>query len=247
METLAFTHQTLQHQIVDPDDPFFSSPNPWEHKLNPKLLLTWGLTALIFTSQATIATAQQQLFRLQDSGPTVTIIQQALAIQGFSVPVTGIFDLSTDEAVRAFQASRGLEVDGIVGPATSSVLGIDLPSISSTGGFASSTSAPTTFIPRTSIPTTSINPASAPGSFANSAPVPAEFISQAYPYVVAIPESNNTVLADVRQFLPNAFLAGSRRGPYVYAGAFLRRDQAEQIAQQLRTQGLDARVVFRPR
>jgi peptidoglycan hydrolase-like protein with peptidoglycan-binding domain len=51
-------------------------------------------------------------------GRQVQLLQEALG----SIKVDGIFGPETEEAVRAFQASRGLTVDGIVGPITSSAL-----------------------------------------------------------------------------------------------------------------------------
>jgi cell division protein FtsN len=46
--------------------------------------------------------------------------------------------------------------------------------------------------------------------------------------------------------VPGAYRAQSARGIYVYAGSFANRRQAEDLSQQLRDAGLDARVAFRP-
>jgi immune inhibitor A len=52
-------------------------------------------------------------------GPDVARLQQALINLGFDPgPVDGIFGPKTDAAVRAYQRSRGLAADGIVGPLT---------------------------------------------------------------------------------------------------------------------------------
>ncbi len=55
--------------------------------------------------------------------PTVSLVQGALQTlaqktgnQDFQVPRTGTWDASTTQAVKAFQKSQGLQVDGLVGP-----------------------------------------------------------------------------------------------------------------------------------
>lgn len=65
------------------------------------------------------------------------------------------------------------------------------------------------------------------------------------PYVVAVP-NRDSAIEDVREFLPGAYIAASQRGDYVYAGSFANRQQAEALSAQLRSEGLDARVAFRP-
>ena len=57
------------------------------------------------------------------SGPDVIKIQQALIDKGYKIASpTGYFGEQTDSAVRAFQASKGLSVDGQVGTRTWSAL-----------------------------------------------------------------------------------------------------------------------------
>ncbi|MEM7240031.1 MAG: peptidoglycan-binding protein [Pseudomonadota bacterium] len=58
----------------------------------------------------------QPVLRRGRSGEHVVLLQLALALAGF--PVTSRFGPSTEQAVRSFQASKGLTVDGIVGPNT---------------------------------------------------------------------------------------------------------------------------------
>ncbi|MBD2776437.1 peptidoglycan-binding protein [Iningainema sp. BLCCT55] len=63
-------------------------------------------------------------------------------------------------------------------------------------------------------------------------------------YVVVVPMRNNDVLSRVRQYVPEAFWAESRRGVYVNAGQFRDRSDAEQVSKLLRSRGLDARVEY---
>ena len=63
-------------------------------------------------------------------------------------------------------------------------------------------------------------------------------------YVVIIPISRNETLNEVRQYIPEAFRAESRLGPYVNAGQFRERSQAEDLSKWLRSRGLDARVEY---
>jgi peptidoglycan hydrolase-like protein with peptidoglycan-binding domain len=58
------------------------------------------------------------LTRQGDQGHPVPTLQYLLRARGHSVAVDGIFGPATDAAVRAFQQSRGLTVDGIVGANT---------------------------------------------------------------------------------------------------------------------------------
>jgi hypothetical protein len=59
-----------------------------------------------------------QLLRRGSRGKDVRILQARLGRLGPAVDVDGDFGPATERAVRAFQAARRLEVDGVVGPAT---------------------------------------------------------------------------------------------------------------------------------
>ena len=56
--------------------------------------------------------------QLGDCGAFVIELQTRLGAAGFIIPVDGVFSKKTEDAVKAFQADRGLTVDGIVGPKT---------------------------------------------------------------------------------------------------------------------------------
>nr|WP_242039849.1 hypothetical protein [Anabaena sphaerica] len=64
------------------------------------------------------------------------------------------------------------------------------------------------------------------------------------PYIVVVPGNSNQLLNFVRRYVADAFLAQHRLGAYVYAGGSSRRGDAECLSNFLRSQGLDARVVY---
>ena len=56
-----------------------------------------------------------------DTGASVEKVQQALIVLGFPIPevgANGVFGIETDLAVRSYQESRKLTVDGVIGPTT---------------------------------------------------------------------------------------------------------------------------------
>jgi peptidoglycan hydrolase-like protein with peptidoglycan-binding domain len=63
-------------------------------------------------------------------------------------------------------------------------------------------------------------------------------------YVVVVPINSNDTLNRIRQLLPQAVSASSRKGDYVNAGAFVERSDAERLSNQLRDRGFDARVEY---
>jgi chitosanase len=71
---------------------------------------------------------EERILQLQAppmQGDDVTALQQALLTAGITVAADGIFGAGTDAAVKQFQTQHGLTVDGIVGPATRSALGLE--------------------------------------------------------------------------------------------------------------------------
>ena len=61
---------------------------------------------------------EHTLLKLGSDGGEVKKLQAQLVAQGFLDKATGQFDADTDKAVRAYQASKGLKVDGLVGQQT---------------------------------------------------------------------------------------------------------------------------------
>jgi hypothetical protein len=67
-----------------------------------------------------------------------------------------------------------------------------------------------------------------------------------YRYVTAVPMSAGGLgaFSQVQRLIPNAFISKSPRGDYIYAGGYTNRDAAESLKYFLRSQGLDARVLY---
>jgi len=62
--------------------------------------------------------APQRTLRRGDHGPEVQELQHLVGLADHRTTIDGVFGLLTEQAVKAFQEERGLEVDGIVGAAT---------------------------------------------------------------------------------------------------------------------------------
>ncbi len=67
-------------------------------------------------------------FHPGDQGEEISRIQQHLEKLGYQVSADGVYGPNTENAIRAFQKDRGLDIDGVMGPATyQALLGRDLP------------------------------------------------------------------------------------------------------------------------
>lgn len=90
--------------------------------------------SLLMVSWFSVANASA--IRMGDQGEEVTQLQSTLASLGYSVAVDGDFGSATARAVKAFQESRGLEADGLVGAATyRALMGRELPEVSRGGSY----------------------------------------------------------------------------------------------------------------
>jgi peptidoglycan hydrolase-like protein with peptidoglycan-binding domain len=89
--------------------------------VGPTATLASGQTAVNPASpnpEPTTTTEHSIVLSSGSEGRQVRLLQQALG----NVKVDGILGAETEEAVRSFQASKGLTVDGVVGPLTSAAL-----------------------------------------------------------------------------------------------------------------------------
>ncbi|MEO6123743.1 MAG: peptidoglycan-binding domain-containing protein [Ilumatobacteraceae bacterium] len=84
--------------------------------------------------------------KLGDTGEGVKIIQYTLVANGSKIGVDGNFGPVTDAAVRDFQKSKGLTVDGVVGPKTWAAMqqGAGVTTTTVAGGTATTAAATTT-------------------------------------------------------------------------------------------------------
>lgn len=94
-----------------------------------KALRIFALTTILLCWSAVLCGASA--FQVGDQGSDVAEIQGQLARLGYDVAADGDFGPATAEAVKAFQVSRGLDADGLVGPTTySALLGKSMPEVS---------------------------------------------------------------------------------------------------------------------
>lgn len=86
----------------------------------------------------TFSVANASAIRLGDQGSEVAEIQGQLAELGYDLVADGDYGPATEEAVKAFQKSKGLEIDGLVGEVTyRALLGKNLPEISRSSNYVS--------------------------------------------------------------------------------------------------------------
>ena len=91
-----------------------------------KLILALAVIfALNMAAIALVQAARADTYERGDSGSTVREIQSVLKEWGYyDGSIDGIYGSATEAAVRYFQETNGLEVDGRTGPATLEALGL---------------------------------------------------------------------------------------------------------------------------
>lgn len=189
-----------------------------------------------------VYTLGQRALRLGDEGQDVRDLQTLLNTQFSPLTIDGVFGQDTDTTVRNFQRQYNLLDDGIVGASTLNVL----RDPTTTTGLLQP---PTVLPPSTSIPVQSSVPFGTPlFSTANvgrspeaaAATLRAAQFNQG-PYTVVIPSDSDDVdkLAWVRRTHPQACMAQSRRGSYIFAGGYPEYSNAETVRLMLRANRQD--------
>jgi peptidoglycan hydrolase-like protein with peptidoglycan-binding domain len=108
-----------------PDEFKLNQPKPDEFKLNqpkPELKKSIRWESIEEPEAQAVDESTKSVWQIGDRGSKVSEIQKQLATAGFQNNANGVFDLKTQEAVRQFQESKGLRVDGIVGEQTLTAL-----------------------------------------------------------------------------------------------------------------------------
>lgn len=121
METFAYLQTACVYE--DPEAVTLTLP------MNPSNIKQLSSQATLLMLQLLIPAAilavagHASALQVGDRGPSVTTLQDRLRSTGyFNRRSTGVYASITADAVRRFQASRGLVVDGIAGPATQRAL-----------------------------------------------------------------------------------------------------------------------------
>ncbi|MDG2617156.1 SH3 domain-containing protein [Thermoleptolyngbya sichuanensis XZ-Cy5] len=120
MESLAYIHAAVAYEDPNPAPELQVSL-----EIPSSVWLGTLSTAVVVSAVGGVAPEAQAVVRFGDTCIQVGDVQSALASAGFSPgSVDSVFGSNTLSAVRRFQLSKGLSVDGVVGPATASSLGL---------------------------------------------------------------------------------------------------------------------------
>jgi uncharacterized protein YgiM (DUF1202 family) len=120
MESLAYIHAAVAYEDPNPAPELQVSL-----EIPSSVWLGTLSTAVVVSVVGGAAPEAQAVVRFGDTCAQVGDVQNALASAGFSPgSIDSVFGSNTLSAVRRFQLSKGLSVDGVVGPATASSLGL---------------------------------------------------------------------------------------------------------------------------
>jgi hypothetical protein len=98
----------------------FGTEDAMHFEISDELIRKWSVDGTLSQRPE----VPPRILVLGDRGPEVANVQERLNQLGFGLKVDGIFGPGTRGAVSAFQASKGLLPDGVVGPATLVALGL---------------------------------------------------------------------------------------------------------------------------
>lgn len=167
-----------------------------------------------------------------DEGNEVEAIQQRLHDLGYAITVDGVYGEATEQAIRDFQRSQGLYVDGVVGEDTQIALERGLTDSEANTGFE-------------------VNNGSTQGEYVGANTGASSNTGNtgrpSQQFVVLIPTDDLATLARVQQLVPNAFINRYRSGlgPFIQVASYNPRDRymAENQYRYLQRQGFrDAHV-----
>lgn len=115
---------TLIHSVSStPDSETPPKLKPFKRLSRQLSSLGWkGLLSLVAFSAILSIAPKAMALQFGDVGQDVLYLQNALNREGFSIGADGIYGSATQSAVRSYQRSCGLSVDGIAGPETLNAL-----------------------------------------------------------------------------------------------------------------------------
>ncbi len=121
METFAYLHTACAYE--DPEAVTLNLPIDQSNVKQLSSQATLLMLQLLIPAAILAVAGHASALQVGDRGPSVTTLQDRLRSTGyFNRSSTGVYASITADAVRRFQASRGLVVDGIAGPATQRAL-----------------------------------------------------------------------------------------------------------------------------
>jgi peptidoglycan hydrolase-like protein with peptidoglycan-binding domain len=95
------------------------------------LALACATGAVLTTDAPAAGSSDHGVVKRGDRGAAVKRIQRRLHVR----PVDGVFGRITERAVKRFQRRKGIEADGVVGPATREAMGLATISSGSAGAY----------------------------------------------------------------------------------------------------------------
>lgn len=122
METLAFLHACMVYEQPEPQP---RSLKELSSSVPHAALLGLSGSAVVVSAIAVAPDAHATL-QYRDTCPAVQTVQTTLQQMGYDPgPIDGIFGGKTEDAIIHFQKARKLQSDGVVGPETATVLGLN--------------------------------------------------------------------------------------------------------------------------